>query len=150
MVRISVLLAFLLIVLTFNAYACVLPLQQTAKMDCASGTEEPVRETCDAFLEMGPLPNADKNYFHGSIAYWNEMMEHPNYDEWWKARDTRPHLKNIKPAVMTVGGWFDAEDLFGSIETYRAFETPDELEKENQAPPSAPTQASLLQARICQ
>jgi hypothetical protein len=55
MVRISVLLAFLLIVLTFNAYACVLPLQQTAKMDCASGTEEPVRETCDAFLEMGSL-----------------------------------------------------------------------------------------------
>ncbi len=55
MVRLSVFLAFLLIVLTFNAYACVLPLQQVAEMNCASGTEEPVRETCDAFLEMGPL-----------------------------------------------------------------------------------------------
>jgi len=55
MVRVSTFLAFLLIVLTFNAYACILPLQQAAEMDCSSGTEEPVRETCDAFLEMGPL-----------------------------------------------------------------------------------------------
>ena len=74
------------------------------------------------FLEMGPLGNADKKYFHGNIAYWNEMMEHPNYDPWWKARDTRPHLKNIKPAVMTVGGWFDAEDLFGALNTYKSVE----------------------------
>jgi len=74
------------------------------------------------FLEMGPLPNADKRYFHGNIAYWNEMMEHPNYDAWWQARNTRPHLKNIKPAVMTVGGWFDAEDLFGALNTYKSIE----------------------------
>jgi putative CocE/NonD family hydrolase len=74
------------------------------------------------FLEMGPLANADMKYFHGNIAYWNEMMEHPNYDPWWKARDTRPHLKNIKPAVMTVGGWFDAEDLFGALNTYKSVE----------------------------
>ena len=74
------------------------------------------------FLELGPLANADKKYFHGNIAYWNEMMEHPNYDPWWKASDTRPHLKNIKPAVMTVGGWFDAEDLFGALNTYKSVE----------------------------
>ena len=50
------------------------------------------------------------------------MMEHPNYDEFWQARNIRPHLKNIKPAVMTVGGWFDAEDLFGAINTYKSVE----------------------------
>jgi hypothetical protein len=74
------------------------------------------------FLEMGPLPSADKKYFHGNIAFWNEMMEHPNYDAWWQARNTRPHLRNIKPAVMTVGGWFDAEDLFGALNTYKSVE----------------------------
>jgi putative CocE/NonD family hydrolase len=74
------------------------------------------------FLEMGPLANADKKYFHGDIAYWNEMMEHPNYDAYWQARNTLPHLKNIKPAVMTVGGWFDAEDLFGALNTYKSVE----------------------------
>ena len=49
-------------------------------------------------------------------------MKHDTYDEFWKARNLRPHLKNIKPAVMTVGGWFDAENLFGALETYRAVE----------------------------
>lgn len=74
------------------------------------------------FLEMGPLANGDKKYLHGNIAYWNEMMEHPNYDAYWQARNTLPHLKNIKPAVMTVGGWFDAEDLFGALNTYKSVE----------------------------
>ncbi|MGYP001401769715 len=54
MARISVFLAVLLVVLTFNAYACVLPLPQTSTMDCPSGTEEPVRGTCDAFFDIGP------------------------------------------------------------------------------------------------
>lgn len=74
------------------------------------------------FLEMGSLANADSRYLHGQIAFWNEMMAHPNYDAWWQARDTRPHLKNIKPAMMTVGGWFDAEDLFGALNTYASIE----------------------------
>ena len=46
------------------------------------------------------------------------MMRHGTYDEFWQARNLRPHLKNIRPAVMTVGGWFDAEDLFGALQTY--------------------------------
>ena len=74
------------------------------------------------FLEMGSLANADKKYLHGEIGYWNEMMEHPHYDAYWQSRNTRPHLRNIKPAVMTVGGWFDAEDLFGALNTYKSVE----------------------------
>ncbi|MCM3906097.1 MAG: CocE/NonD family hydrolase [Pyrinomonadaceae bacterium] len=74
------------------------------------------------FLEMGPLSNADKKYLKGQVAFWNEAMNHPNYDEFWKARNIRPHFKNIKPAVMTVGGWFDAEDLFGALNTYKSIE----------------------------
>lgn len=58
MARMAVFLVFLLVVLTFNAYACVLPLQQSAAMDCTSGMEEPVRAICDAFLEMGPQPQS--------------------------------------------------------------------------------------------
>ncbi|MBX3331964.1 MAG: hypothetical protein KF722_16275 [Nitrospira sp.] len=68
MVRVSAFLAFLLVVLTFNAYACVLPLQQSAGMDCPSETEEPVRGACDAFLEIGPhsqfSSNAAVSTFH--------------------------------------------------------------------------------------
>ena len=51
-------------------------------------------------------------------------MQHGTYDDFWKARNLRPHLKNIKPAVMTVGGWFDAENLFGALETYQGTSRP--------------------------
>src|SRR5205814_717843 len=60
------------------------------------------------FLEMGPLKNADTRYFKGDVAFWNEVMSHGNYDAWWQARNIRAHVKNIKPAVLTVGRWFDA------------------------------------------
>jgi putative CocE/NonD family hydrolase len=76
----------------------------------------------DFFLRLGPLANADKKFFRGKSPYWNELMEHGTYDAYWRARDVRPHLKNIKTAVMTVGGWFDAEDLFGPLNIYRETE----------------------------
>ena len=54
MPRVCTFLILLLLVLTFNAYACVLPLQPESAMDCSSATEQPVRQTCDAFLQLGP------------------------------------------------------------------------------------------------
>lgn len=75
------------------------------------------------FLEMGPLPNANTKHFKDKIAFWNEAMQHGTYDDFWKARNLRPHLKNVRPAVMTVGGWFDAENLFGALETYKSIES---------------------------
>jgi uncharacterized protein len=75
------------------------------------------------FLGLGPLANANAKYFKDDVAFWNEMMRHGTYDSFWKARNLRPHLKQIRPAVMTVGGWFDAENLFGALETYKNVES---------------------------
>ena len=69
------------------------------------------------FLRMGPLANSNK-ILNGRTPEWTEFLSHPNYDDYWKARNIRPHLKNIHCAVMTVGGWYDAEDLFGPLEVY--------------------------------
>lgn len=74
------------------------------------------------FLELGPLKNADTKYFKGTKPYWNELLAHPNYDEYWQARNLLPHLKKTAPAVMTVGGWYDAEDLYGPLKIYRETE----------------------------
>jgi len=74
------------------------------------------------FLEAGPMPAYDRKYLRGDVAFWNEILSHETYDAFWQARNTRPHLKGIRPAVLTVGGWFDAEDLFGALETYKAIE----------------------------
>ncbi|HAB17620.1 MAG TPA: X-Pro dipeptidyl-peptidase [Verrucomicrobiales bacterium] len=73
----------------------------------------------DFFLRMGPVGNTATVLFKNAIPAWNEFLAHPNYDAFWQARNIRPHLKNIRCAVMTVGGWFDGEDLFGALETYR-------------------------------
>jgi hypothetical protein len=54
--------------------------------------------------------------------FWNDIVRHPNRDSFAKARDIRPHLRNVKAAVLTVGGWFDSEDLFGSLNTYKTLE----------------------------
>ena len=74
------------------------------------------------FLEAGPMPTYDTTYLKGTIGFWNDMMVHETYDEFWKSRNLRPHLKNIAPAVMTVGGWFDAENLYGSLQVYKSTE----------------------------
>ena len=76
----------------------------------------------DFFLKMGPLANANPKHFQDKIGFWNDAMQHGTYDEFWKSRDLRPHLKNIRPAVLTVGGWFDAENLFGALATYQRIE----------------------------
>jgi putative CocE/NonD family hydrolase len=73
----------------------------------------------DFFLRMGPLANSEKVLLKGSAPEWTEFLAHPTYDSYWQERNLRPHLKNIHCAVMTVGGWFDAEDLFGALEVYR-------------------------------
>jgi uncharacterized protein len=74
------------------------------------------------FLSMGPLSNANKLYFKDSVAMWTKMMEHETLDEFWKPMLVYPHLKNIKPAVMTVGGWFDQEDMLGPLKTFKEIE----------------------------
>ncbi|MCX6551911.1 MAG: CocE/NonD family hydrolase [Acidobacteria bacterium] len=74
------------------------------------------------YLKMGPMPNVNALYFKDGIRFWNDLMAHETYDAFWQARNVRPHLKDIAPAVLTVGGWFDAEDLFGALETYKSVE----------------------------
>ncbi len=74
------------------------------------------------FLEMGSLANANPKYFKGEIKLWNEWMEHGDYDEYWQGQRVSQHLKKVTPAVMTVGGWFDAEDVQGPLSIYRAIE----------------------------
>ncbi len=89
------------------------------------------------FLDAGPLKNLN-HYFHYSKLdrkgmgnydriddfFWKEITEHPNYDSVWQSKGIIQHLKKVKSSVATmiVGGWFDAEDLYGPLETYKTIE----------------------------
>ena len=74
------------------------------------------------FLDAGPVANINEKYFNYSVPTWNEYMDHPNYDEYWQRQNPLKHAKNVTHAVLNVGGWFDAEDFYGPLETYRAVE----------------------------
>jgi putative CocE/NonD family hydrolase len=92
--------------------------QPTKKFDPKFDHETP--DGYDFFMKVGPLNEANTRWFQGKAAFFDEAMKHGTYDDYWKARNLRPHLVDIKPAVLTVGGWFDAENLFGALEVYRS------------------------------
>jgi putative CocE/NonD family hydrolase len=74
------------------------------------------------FLEKGPLSEIDATDFGWDPPFWNDLRAHPDYDDFWKARNLLPHLKNIRAACLVVGGWYDTENLYGALETYRSIE----------------------------
>jgi uncharacterized protein len=79
--------------------------------------------THDAYdfnLKLGPLKNVKKYY--PDDFFWNQISKHPNYDSFWQKRNILPHLDSIDHAVMVVGGWFDAEDLYGPLNIYKTIE----------------------------
>ncbi|HOG28459.1 MAG TPA: CocE/NonD family hydrolase [Vicinamibacterales bacterium] len=74
------------------------------------------------FLSIPPLAEVNAALFGGRAGYWQEIVDHPTYDEFWQSRSIWRHAKGITPAVLHVGGWFDAEDPMGALRMYRAIE----------------------------
>lgn len=79
------------------------------------------KDAYDFHLKMGPLKNFTEKYHHDNF-FWKQVVDHPDYDTFWQKRNILPHLNNIKPPVLTVGGWFDAEDLYGPLNIYKTIE----------------------------
>jgi putative CocE/NonD family hydrolase len=94
------------------------PREQNPQVDSALHIDD----VYDFYLKMGALHNYNDVYYHNKAKIWDEYLEHSTKDTYWQARNIRPHLKNIKPATLVVGGWFDAEDMFGALNTYKAIE----------------------------
>jgi len=82
----------------------------------------PIKDNYRFYMSIGALKNVKQKYFGDTIKFWNDMMDHGTYDKFWKDMNIRPHLKDVKPAVLVVGGFFDAEDAFGALNTYQAIE----------------------------
>ncbi|HEX4577956.1 MAG TPA: CocE/NonD family hydrolase [Edaphobacter sp.] len=82
-------------------------------------------DTYKFYLRAGPTENLDKAFQgsnQGSNFLFHDQLMHTTYDDYWKKRDLSRHMKNIHAAVMTVGGWFDAEDLSGPFQTFHAID----------------------------
>ncbi|MEO0898364.1 MAG: CocE/NonD family hydrolase [Bacteroidota bacterium] len=79
------------------------------------------RDGYDYYKRVGALKNLTEKVYEDNF-FWQQIVEHPNYDEFWQKRSILPHLKKVDHAVMTVGGWFDAEDLYGPLNIYKTLE----------------------------
>jgi uncharacterized protein len=79
------------------------------------------KDAYEFYLKAGPLSNLRK-YLAGKSALWDDQVGHDTYDDYWKTRNLAPHMKNIRCAVLTVGGWFDAEDLQGPFSTFHSID----------------------------
>jgi len=82
----------------------------------------PTPDSYDFFLKAGSLKNLSRLYMGDTIKFWKDVMNHPNYDNFWKARTVTNHLNNVKPPMLITGGLFDAEDCFGAWNAYKAIE----------------------------
>lgn len=82
----------------------------------------PIKDNYRFYLEAGSVKNIKEKYFGDKVKFWNNLFKHPDLDTFWRARQIVPHLTAVKPAVMVVGGFFDAEDAYGTFKTYQAIE----------------------------
>ena len=89
--------------------------------DYGSGFKFPIKDNYAFYLQAGTLQKMSQ-MIGDSIKFWHEMMSHPNYDAWWQARNARVGLYNVKPAMLWVGGLFDAEDCWGAWNSFKATE----------------------------
>lgn len=86
-------------------------------------TDSKNRDNYDYFLNTIQTPKrANTEFFKDSIPFWNDILAHPDNDTYWSSRNPLSHANKLKPAILTVGGWYDAEDLFGALETYQKIE----------------------------
>jgi putative CocE/NonD family hydrolase len=90
-------------------------------MNYGGGFSTTIKDNYKFYLEAGAIKNL-ASMIGDSIKFWHEMYQHPNYDAWWKARNARVGLYNVKPAMLWVGGLFDAEDCYGAWNAYKACE----------------------------
>jgi putative CocE/NonD family hydrolase len=82
-------------------------------------------DTFDWFLRLGPLSNVNARYFHGEKPTWNDFVEHPNYDAFWKRQAFAPYLTRVTVPMLNVAGWWDQEDFYGPMKIYELLERHD-------------------------
>lgn len=89
-------------------------------MSCGPSFDFGTTDGVKFFLEMGALRDAERKYFKGRSPGWSDMMRHGTYDAFWQARNILPHIRNITPAVLVVGGVYDPNNYYGALELFKA------------------------------
>jgi putative CocE/NonD family hydrolase len=112
---------FIMDAFSFYAGGFGYPRPKPTTVGSGSSLKLPANDNYQTYLQMGSLKNFMK-LTGDSIKFWKDLYAHPNRDAWWEARNPRNFVGDIKPAMIVVGGLFDAEDCFGAWNLYKAIE----------------------------
>jgi uncharacterized protein len=82
-------------------------------------------DTFDWYLDLGPLSNINRRYFHNKVPTWNDFVRHPNYDAFWQKQAFAPYLDRVTVPTLNVAGWWDQEDFYGPLKIYELLEQHD-------------------------
>ena len=83
------------------------------------GLPSPIGENAFKWFQQHITPAELTALLPDTLHFWNEILEHPHYDSYWKERSLEPHLKDIAPAMLVVGGAYDTDDCYGALNTYK-------------------------------
>ena len=107
---------------TFNFMAACGMRGEGSSMSCGKAFDFGTTDGPAFFLALGSLANAESRYFKDRSPGWSDMMRHGAYDAFWQQRNILPHLKAIRPAVLVVGGLYDANNYFGALKVFEAID----------------------------
>ena len=109
-------------------------LEYAYRMESSKEVSDPEKiidnyDVYDWYLGLGPLSNANEKYFHNSLPTWNDFVNHPDYDGFWKRQGFAPWLNRVTVPILNVAGWWDQEDFYGPIKIYELLEQHDSNNK---------------------
>jgi putative CocE/NonD family hydrolase len=86
-------------------------------------------DTFEWYLKLGALSNVNPRYFKGNMPTWNDFVEHPNYDDFWKKQSSAAYLQRVRVPTLHVAGWYDQEDFYGPLKSYELLEKYDKNDR---------------------
>ena len=109
-------------------------LEYTYMMESSKEMADPSKlidryDTYEWYLDLGPLSNVDAKHFNGKFPTWNDFVNHPDYDAFWKRQGFAPWLNRVTVPTLNVAGWWDQEDFYGPIKIYELLERHDSANK---------------------
>ncbi len=84
------------------------------------------RDGFDFFLERGNFAEDVKQSGSITLPTWKLFLEHPAYDSVWRSRGVQHSLSSVAVPTLTVGGYYDQEDIFGPQIEYSTLEPRDQ------------------------
>jgi hypothetical protein len=102
-----------------ESYAFEYAVREESDKNANSAFRFETYDTYQWYLDLGPLSNVNAKYLHGSLSFWNEVIDHPDYDAYWKKEAWVRLLHGSSVPLLNVAGFWDQEDPWGPWQIFR-------------------------------